>query len=326
MGSKDVKGDSFESVYNKILDLQTEGAVGADSLKTNRQRSFNIENKYVEKALVQQDIATKMREGWTTWTKTNKEEGTPYNMSYSCVLLNVIPTVPRGYSGTVEISLIDSGLSPLENVIPDQTQMMELGNGPHVMCFFMHYGIPLNDEGRVIKLSFKIEAEMASKKMSVMNVYSYWTQKQGHLSVYTEPQRSTCSKLLLGYDKSLKLKTRDDVRRFVSRSLATNNLEQSVPKMLPNNINILKENVPLFKKESVLDLTEQEREKQKKLETLRSVNEAQRRKSAQEMQKRNDDLIKANVQKQKAKQFEIDENRKNHYDVSGVKFGSVGSD
>nr|CAC20157.1 movement protein [Soil-borne cereal mosaic virus] len=326
MGSKDVKGDSFESVYNKILDLQTEGAVGADSLKTNRQRSFNIENKYVEKALVQQDIATKMREGWTTWTKTNKEEGTPYNMSYSCVLLNVIPTVPRGYAGTVEISLIDSGLSPLENVIPDQTQMMELGNGPHVMCFFMHYGIPLNDEGRVIKLSFKIEAEMASKKMSVMNVYSYWTQKQGHLSVYTEPQRSTCSKLLLGYDKSLKLKTRGDVRRFVSRSLATNNLEQSVPKMLPNSINILKENVPLFKKESVLDLTEQEREKQKKLETLRSVNEAQRRKSAQEMQKRNDDLIKANVQKQKAKQLEIDENKKNHYDVSGVKFGSVGSD
>nr|BAG50443.1 p37 [Chinese wheat mosaic virus] len=291
MTSKDVKGESYESVYNNMLDMQTE-AGGANELRLNRQRSFNVENRYVEKALIQPGIITKMADAWTSFTKTNKEEGTPYNLSFSCVLINVIPTVPKGYAGTVEVSLLDSGLSPLENIIPDQTQMMELGAGPHVMCFFMHYSIPLNDKDRSIKLAFKIDAEMANKGMSVMNVYTYWTQRQGDHSSYSEPQRSTCSKLLLGYDKSLKMKTRGDVRRFVGRSLTLHNLEQSVPQMLPANINVLKENVPLYRKESIMDLTKDEREKNAKLEELRKTRAIQTGRNVEEMKKRQMELLK----------------------------------
>nr|ANB82443.1 movement protein [Soil-borne wheat mosaic virus]ANI85382.1 37 kDa movement protein [Soil-borne wheat mosaic virus]QGT41044.1 movement protein [Soil-borne wheat mosaic virus] len=326
MGSQDVKGDSYESVYNKILDMQSEPG-GANDLRTNRQRSFNIENRYVEKALTQPGVVTKMQDAWTNWTKTNKEEGTPYNMSYSCVLLNVIPTVPMGYAGTVEVSLLDSGLSPLENVIPDQTQMMELGKGPHVMCFFMHYSIPLNDKGRAVKLAFKIDAEMASKGMSVMNVYSYWTQRQGHLSAYSEPQRSTISKLMLGYDKSLKMKTRNDVRRFVGRSLSLHNQEQSVPALLPGQINVMKENVPLYRKESVIDLTREEREKTAQLEMLRKTREAHTQRSAEEMKKRQAELAKETQRKLAEEAKVVAEKRKNMAGVNSnnIKFGNFDS-
>nr|QHA94757.1 movement protein [Japanese soil-borne wheat mosaic virus] len=290
MTSKDVSSESYETAYNAMLDAQDAMGLTANDVKNHRQRSFNVVNKYVEKALLQKDAATKMRDVWTRFTKSNKEEGTPYNISYSCVMLNIIPTVPSTYGGTVEVSLMDSGLEWGSHILPDQTQMMELGKGPQLMCFFMHYSIPINDEDRVMKLAFTIDCQMASPKMSVMNVYTYWTQRQGYLSLYSEPQRSTISKLVVGYDDNTKLKTRDDVRRFASRSLVLNNMKQHVPKMLPEQINLLKENVPVNRKESTIDLTKVEREKHEKMEQLRKHKAAATERSKREMQQRENQL------------------------------------
>nr|BCZ43916.1 37-kDa movement protein [Japanese soil-borne wheat mosaic virus] len=311
MTTKDVSSDSYEAAYNAMLDAQDATGLTADDVKNQRQRSFNVVNKYVEKALLQKDVATKMRDKWISFTKSNKEEGTPYNISYSCVMLNIIPTVPSTYGGTVEISLIDSGLSLFNNVLPDQTQMMELGKGPQLMCFFMHYSIPINDEGRVIKLAFKIDCEMASPKMSVMNVYTYWTQRQGYLSLYSEPQRSTISKLVVGYDETSKMKTREDVRRFASRSLVLNNMKQHVPKMLPEQINLLKENVPLNRKESTVDLTKEEREKHEKLEQIRKQRAVATERSKKEMQQREAQLQAEQKRKETADKLEEKSKLKN---------------
>lgn len=284
--SKDISGSSYADVYNKLLDAQSERDPDDTSLVTNRQRSFNVKNKYVEKALIQDKALTKMRTFWTEFTERNGEKGTPFNMTYSCVLLNVIPTVPKGYPGTVTVKLIDSGLSLIDNVIPDQTQMMELGNGPTVMCFFMNYSIPINDVGRAIKLGFTIDAEMSTQEMSVMNVYAYWHVKSNFLSTYSEPQKSTSSQLILGYDKTLRMKTRGDVRRFVGRSLELGALVSKVPELLPSHINVNKENVPLQRRENFIDLTKDEKAKEKDLRDLRERSKINQAKNAAEMRRR----------------------------------------
>ncbi|CAB57884.1 putative movement protein [Oat golden stripe virus] len=314
--SKDVTGSSYAEVYNGMLDAMAEKNPDDESLVTNRQRSFNVVNKYVEKALVQDKAITKMRALWTEFTDRNGEKGTPYNMTYSCVLLNIIPTVPKGYPGTVVVKLIDSGLSLLDNVIPDQSQMMELGMGPCVMCFFTNYSIPINDVGRAVNLAFQIDAEMASKHMSVMNVYAYWHVKSNFLSSYPEPQKSTVSQLILGYDKSLTLKTRGDVRRFVGRSLNLASLVPKVPDLLPAHINVNKENVPLLRKEEFIDLTKAERQKDKDLADLKERSKISQARNAAEMRRRASSLSAAEAEKTAAADVAAKLKAKNAPDIS----------
>ncbi|BAA94804.1 37-kDa movement protein [Sorghum chlorotic spot virus] len=271
----DVSADSLEAMINGMMEDLENKEFDEEDLRTNRSRAYNVESKFMRKPLVSDKVWKRLKDRYQQWSKSNKEMGTAFNVTFENIMLNVVPNVPEGYSGTTKISLADTGLTLSQQVIPDQEQTMELGAGPHVMYFNMHYSIPLNDD-RPIVLQFETDCEMANSSMSVMTVFAYWKVSFNFRSTYYKPQRSTCTKLLVGYKKDTRMKDAKDVRAFVARSLVIERMLNDRPYVLPDSVNVVKE---AFKKKEADGTTSAIPEKGEFVDPMLKLNSVARRKA-----------------------------------------------
>lgn len=223
----DLSATSVESLMERLTaDYETADG-DQESLVVNRSRSFNVESRVVQRPLITDKVLQRMRDSIRSWNMKSGE-GLDFNMSFSNVVIQIVPTVPSGYPGSVKVSLVDTGLSLLSQDIPDQTQTMLLGDGPTIMLFHMHYSIPIMDH-RHIALRFETDCEMATRSMSVMNVYAYWKQTRDFKSAYFLPNKSTCSLLKVGYKKDLLLSDKKSLMRFVAKSLQLEDMVRDRP-------------------------------------------------------------------------------------------------
>lgn len=234
----DMRADSIEELWNKLSDVSMDRSSDHDCF-LNRNRSFNVESKVIQKNLITASKLKQMQDLVKNWMDKN-EGGSAVNISYGRIVVQIVPTVPEGYPGFTHISLIDTGLSPLSQELESQQQTVELGVGPVFVMFDLQYSVPIMDD-RHIALRFVTDCEMASSKMSVMNVYAYWSQKRSLRASYYRRYNSSCTLLKVGYRKELRFKDTKAIMGFVAKSLQIEDMVNNMPNRAGVNMEVYKE-------------------------------------------------------------------------------------
>nr|QQG34619.1 MP [Cymodocea alphaflexivirus 1] len=223
---------TLDSVYQQIGTDEMKQAFKDSNL--NRLRKFTTSHRLTQEPLLPKTLGDRLSEASNLAIK-QALYGSEVMIHFSQVAVQIVPTVPAGYAGSAVISLVDSGLASHLDELPEQMEVVNLGSGPKLLLFDVHYTFPISDKGRSISLRIESDCSMASDNMSYMVCYAFWSFRLSQKAGYFNSTASQSAIINTGFRAS-PLRSKNQLRSFLSRSLETSQMITSRAPGLPKLI------------------------------------------------------------------------------------------
>lgn len=231
--SLQANANSLDEVYSSLGTEDMRQAFKDSNL--NRLRKFTAKTRVTQEPLLPKGLGDKLADAADKAVQSTLH-GSEVMIHFSQVAIQVIPTVPEGYAGMAVFSLVDSGLAQNLDELPEQTEIVDLGNGPKLLLFDVHYTFPISDKGRSISVRIETDCAMASQDMSFMVCYAFWNFRLSQKAGYHRNAKSQSSQISVGYRTPL-IKNKRQLQNFLSRSLETSQMISVKPISMPKTLN-----------------------------------------------------------------------------------------